>query len=148
MSVKSHITELKKHGERITPVRLALIGILSAVKEPQTPQQLLARLARKGFKVNKTTVYRQLELLERHGIVQGVHLSDRVTRYELITESGHHHHLVCLSCQRIEDVMFPTDLEAQEKIIWRKNKFKVLQHSLEFFGLCQSCQRRGRQPKK
>jgi len=125
---------------RTTPIRTALMSILSHSKQPLTPQELLAALAKQGLSANKTTVYRQLEVLQRYSIVQQVNFADRTKRYELVSDSGHHHHLVCLQCQRIEDVSFPTDLETQEKLIWKQNKFKVVQHSLEFFGLCQSCQ--------
>lgn len=130
---------LKKSSERTTPIRTALIEILSKSKTPLTPQELLASLNKKGFRANKTTVYRQLETLQEFAIVHEVQFADRSKRYELVSENGHHHHLVCLKCRRIEDVEFPTDLEAQEKAIWKKNKFKVLQHSLEFFGICRKC---------
>jgi len=138
------ITKLREGGERITPVRSALLEILSKGHEPKTPQELLSSLGKKGFQANKTTVYRQLEALARYDIVREVRFADRTKRYELVSESGHHHHLVCLQCRRIEDVSFPTDLEQHEKAIWKKNKFKVLQHSLEFFGLCKSCQGKGK----
>lgn len=125
---------------RNTPIRTALIGILSNSTQPVTPQELLTALAKQGLSANKTTVYRQLEVLQRYSIVHEVNFADRTKRYELVNDSGHHHHLVCLQCQRIEDVSFPTDLESQEKLIWKQNKFKVVQHSLEFFGICKACQ--------
>ena len=130
---------LRAGGERITPIRMELIHILSKATEPRSPHDLRMSLESKGFAANKTTVYRQLELLERYGIVHSVQFTDRTKRYELVNESGHHHHLVCVRCQRIEDVSFPTDLEQQEKAIWKQNHFKVLQHSLEFFGICKQC---------
>lgn len=138
----SILQKLKTGGERLTPVRLALLDILSQKHEPQTTHELGAALAKRGLHANKTTVYRQLETLEQYGIVQEINLADRAQRYELIAEEGHHHHLVCLTCGRIEDVAFATDIESQEKLIWKKNKFKVARHSLEFFGTCQSCQKR------
>lgn len=144
MLPKNHIEQLKEHGERITPIRTALIAILAKTTEPRTPQELLADLAKKGFRANKTTIYRQLEVLQHYNIVQEVRFADRTKRYELASESGHHHHLVCLQCQCIEDVAFPTDLDKQEKAIWEKHTFKVLQHSLEFFGICKSCQTKGK----
>ncbi len=133
------IAQLQSRGERITPIRRALIAIFNAAHNPVTPQQLLAELLRKNLLANKTTVYRQLETLVKYNIVHEVHFADRITRYELTSETGHHHHLVCVECGRIEDISFPTDLREYEKAIRRKSKFTVLQHSLEFFGLCQHC---------
>lgn len=139
MRTDSYITKLRTAGERITPIRIALIKILASSKIPQTPQELLTELNKKDFDANKTTVYRQLETLQNFGIVREVHFTDRTGRFELADENDHHHHLVCVQCQRIEDISFPTDLDKQEKTIWRKNKFKVLHHSLEFFGTCRVC---------
>lgn len=137
------ISKLRARGERITPIRTALIEILSVSLKPCTPQELLFALAQKGFSADKSTVYRQLETLKEFSIVEEVNFTDRIKRYELMDENGHHHHLVCLQCQRIEDVSFPTDLEQQEKMILKEHKFKVLQHSLEFFGICRKCQKNG-----
>ena len=140
--VLSILQKLKTSGERLTPVRLALLGILSQKHRPLTPHELGLALAKRGLKTNKTTVYRQLETLVQYGIVQEIHLADRAQRYELSAEKGHHHHLVCLMCGRIEDIAFATDTAPQEKLIWKKNKFKVARHSLEFFGTCQLCQKK------
>ena len=137
------IHKLKTDGERITPVRTALLDILVKQQKPYTPQELLILINRRGFGVNKTTIYRQLQTLRRHGVIQEVRLADRTMRYELMREGEHHHHLVCIQCHRIADISFRTDLWHQEKIIQQKNKFKVLRHALEFFGLCKSCQKRG-----
>lgn len=134
------LNRLRAGKERITPVRLALVYALGRDGKPRTPQELLRALAKQGLKANKTTVYRQLETLERYKIINAVYFADRAKRYELADESGHHHHLVCLRCQRVVDVNWPADLKKYEQEIWQKNKFKVRRHSLEFFGLCQACQ--------
>lgn len=126
---------------RNTPIRTALLDILAQHHEPLTAQELLRLLKTKGLRANKTTVYRQFETLVRFGILQKIHFADRTTRYEMVADGEHHHHLVCVHCQRIEDVSLPTDLRRQEQVIWKNKKFKVLQHSLEFFGVCQSCQK-------
>ena len=139
MSENVFIAKLLAQGERITPVRRALIAVLSKTQEPQTQQELLRQLKKKGFKVNKTTVYRQLEALEKNGIIFAVHFTDRNKRYELMDENGHHHHLVCLKCGCIEDAILMSDLKQQEKTILKKHKFKVLRHTLEFFGICGRC---------
>ncbi len=139
MHDNQYIKKLRAKGERITPIRSALVDILTRSKTPRTVPELLDELQEHGYKANKTTIYRQLETLLGLNIIQEVHLADRSTYYEIITESGHHHHLVCLECHKIEDVVFATDLDVHEKKIWKKYGFKVIQHSLEFFGLCKKC---------
>lgn len=133
------IEVLKKSGERITPVRRTLLENFCNHPKPQTPQELLAYLEKKGLMANKTTVYRQLEILVQIGLIQEINFSDRSKRYELASKD-HHHHLICQNCKKVEDINLHSDLDKQEKKIWQKNRFKVLQHSLEFFGLCSKCQ--------
>jgi len=136
---KKLIEVLKKSGERITPIRRALLENFCNHPKPQTIQELLAYLEKKGLTANKTTIYRQLEILAQIGLVREVNFSDRSKRYEL-SSKDHHHHLVCQNCKKVEDVNLDNDLDKQEKKIWQKNHFKILQHSLEFFGLCHKCQ--------
>lgn len=141
-NTSSLLANLRDKGERITHVRKAIIEILSTATRPLSVQELLASLKKKQLNVNKTTVYRQLELLLFHSIIREIRFQDRSARYELSLGDDHHHHLVCIKCHKTEDVSFEEDLERQEKVILQKKKFKVLQHSLEFFGLCASCQKK------
>ncbi|OGH68691.1 MAG: hypothetical protein A3I29_04920 [Candidatus Magasanikbacteria bacterium RIFCSPLOWO2_02_FULL_44_11] len=136
------LDNLRDKGERITDVRKAIIEILSAAPRPLSVQDLLSALKKKQLAVNKTTVYRQLEQLLFHNIVREIRFQDRSARYEVSLGDDHHHHLVCTKCHKTEDISFEEDLERQEKVIMHKKKFKVLQHSLEFFGLCASCQKK------
>lgn len=127
--------------ERVTPIGLALFNVLSKIKKPLTVHEILVALEKKGITANKTTVYRQLENLQKNQLVNEVHFNDRNVRYELNEKDSHHHHLVCIKCKKVEDVDLPNDLHQQEAMVLKKNKFKVLKHFLEFFGHCQSCQK-------
>lgn len=127
--------------ERTTPIRTTLLKIMTKIKRPLTTQELLKALETNGLKANKTTIYRQLESLKENNLVNEVHFNDRTIRYELKIANTHHHHLVCLKCKKIEDVTLPEDLHHQEEMLFEKNNFKVLQHFLEFFGLCKNCQK-------
>ncbi len=131
---------ITRNNGRSTPVRKALIKILSKNHQPLSAFDILARLHTQKLPVNKTTVYRQLTLLEQQGLVETVRLSDRSVRYELADETNHHHHLVCIKCNDVKDVNFKDHLISQEKNIQKNKKFKILRHSLEFFGLCVNCQ--------
>lgn len=133
------LQSLRSRGERLTPIRRTIVELFSTHHMPLAPQEMLALLKKHKHRVNKTTVYRQLEALVELKVIHPIYFADRITRYELAEVHGHHHHLVCVQCGRVEDVSFPSDLETQEKAISRKYRFKVLQHSLEFFGLCKRC---------
>ncbi len=90
----------------------------------------------KKMRVNKTTVYRQLDKLVASDKVIEVELGDGKKRYEL-KGLDHHHHLICNNCGIIEDVEFDEKIIMDE--VNSKTSFKIEKHNLEFFGTCVNC---------
>lgn len=117
----------------MTVIRKKIIGILTDATTPLSVQDIL-----KKVKANKTTIYRQFDFLKAKKIVVEIDLLDGKKRYEL-KERGHHHHLICTNCDRIQEINLGSDLKKEEKMIEKNNNFKVTKHSLEFFGLCDKC---------
>ncbi|MFA6405886.1 MAG: Fur family transcriptional regulator [Candidatus Paceibacterota bacterium] len=121
---------LKELGLKTTKVRLQ---ILKKLKHPIDAIELTRLL-----KVNKTSVYRELKQLISKGLVEEIEFGDGKKRYEL-SSLGHHHHLFCLNCHKVEDVVIDEKLINQSLLVKSPN-FMVVKHNLEFFGYCQSCQ--------
>jgi Fe2+ or Zn2+ uptake regulation protein len=136
-STAAILKNLKTAGFRTTTVRTAVIELLASGGSPKSVPDLNAALAVRKITVNKTTLYRELEFLKQQGIVTDVRLNERQTRYEIAGD--HHHHLVCTSCDRVEDVELDRELDEQERMIERRTRFKITRHTLEFFGLCGTC---------
>lgn len=140
MTKKTILENLKQQGARITSVRSTMIEIFTKKKHPLSATELLEELKHHGLKVNKTTVYRELTFLLEGKIITHVTIDSDQKRYELFEE--HHHHLVCQNCRTIEEVDFPEIEELLgkvEKKLKQKNKFSKILHSLEFFGVCNTC---------
>lgn len=108
-----------------------IIKILTNVSKPVDVGTFVEKL-----KVNKTTVYRQLEKLIKDQIVIEIEFGDGKKRYEL-KSLDHHHHLICKKCGKLEDVT--VDESRIMKDLSSQSKFKIENHSLEFFGICESC---------
>lgn len=91
--------------------------------------------------LDRATVYRVLTKLKETQKIRIVELGDGVVRYESVED--HHHHLVCIRCKKTERIELPIEEEVNliriEKEFQEKSKFTSLQHSLEFFGICQKC---------
>ncbi len=132
--INSLLDDLRRKGFRITQARKRLLGLLEKGKTPLSVFDLQKSL---GLAVNKTTMYRELEFLKKNGIVQEVEFGDKKKRYEI--SSSHHHHVVCVECKSVKDVELQKDLDAEEKKIAKQKGFKIINHSLEFFGLCPAC---------
>ncbi len=131
--------DLQKRGARMTKTRVAVVELLAEGK-PLSASQLLDRLAQMNMKVNKTTVYRELDFLMEHKCVREIDFLNGRKHYEIL-QNDHHHHLVCNSCSSVSCVEMHGDLEELEKKIQKKHKFVIQSHVLEFFGLCEDCRR-------
>jgi len=134
---------IREAGLRVTSTRKAFLLVLASSRRPLSAKEIREALSQSGRAVNKTTVYREIESLENIGVVKSIQFGERSSYYEL-TETAHHHHLVCLQCDRIEDIdIDEQSLVKQEQQMIADRLFRVVRHSLEFFGVCYRCQREG-----
>ncbi len=88
-----------------------------------------------------STIYRIVQQLEASGLVIRVDWRERGSRYEW-AGLPHHHHIVCESCTGVTDVT-DTLLHYDDAEITKKTGFIVKHHSVELFGLCKPCQKKG-----
>ena len=125
---------------RFSASRNFILSLLKKSKQPLSVFDLQKEFEAKKFSVNKTTIYRELDFLKEQKIIEEFLLDDGVKRYEIL--SKHHHHAVCVKCRKIDCVELEQELKSQERQIEKNNKFKIISHSLEFYGLCPKCQAR------
>lgn len=135
--VEAILAEMRAAGFRRSASREAIIALLVKERKPISVQGMLQALAAEGKAFNKTTLYRELETLKRSGYVKELTLRNDAALYELAGE--HHHHLTCVSCGEVRDIHLGERLCREERTIARKEGFRILDHSFEFFGLCGKC---------
>jgi Fur family ferric uptake transcriptional regulator len=140
MNLRNDVKEkMKLGGHRTSATREVLIDVLQKAKKPLAVPELLLLLEKRKTLVNKTTIYREIEKLINHQVVKEIYFGNDKARYEL-ADGDHHHHIICVECKRVDDVAATKDVQLQEKDIAKTLNYKVLDHSLEFFGVCKSCQ--------
>ena len=131
------LQRIKNSGFRLTRIRTAMVKILFDENRPLTSSAIQTQLSSLGVEANRTTVYRELLFLLERNIVKRVQFTDHKMHYEICVE--HHHHLVCIKCNKVIEIVLGEHLEEQEKEIYGRENFKVISHSLEFYGLCGNC---------
>ena len=135
-------------GFRLTMPRQAILEVLSNTEEHLSAEEIYLAVHKIYPNVGLTTVYRTLELLVDMGLVFKFDFGDKRARYELSQgpmSKKHHHHLVCTNCGRIIDY---TDFIDEEKELLRRTEaglskkynFKITNHLIQFYGLCEECQ--------
>ncbi|MDH7478772.1 MAG: transcriptional repressor [Syntrophomonadaceae bacterium] len=83
-------------GTRLTRQRQAVLNSFSEDHQHLSAEEVYQRVKGVQPRISLATVYRNLELLTRLGLLQQFSLADGTRRYELA--SHHHHHLVCIDC--------------------------------------------------
>lgn len=124
-------------GIKKTEARMALLNLLEKEKNPLDVSSIVDGLRSEKVNADQATVYRILDILTQKGLINRLEFGEGKYRYEL--PKTHHHHLICQSCGKIEDIE-GNFVDKIEKEIKTKNGFLVKSHSLEFFGVCKSCQ--------
>lgn len=122
---------------RPTRQRLLVLETLAAEPHDTTAQELHARLRRRGERIGLATVYRTLSLLTQRQIVDELSHQAGESCYRLCSP-GHHHHLVCTSCHRVDEL---EDCEIDEWLASATSArgFSTTSHTLEVRGVCVDC---------
>ena len=127
---------LRVAGLRATRQRISVLTSLRGRPDAVTAQDLHQELRRAGESVGLTTVYRTLTALADAGFLD-VFTREGEQSFRLCGEV-HHHHLVCETCNRVEE------LPADEVERWvhqaaSRHGFEVTAHRADIFGICEAC---------
>jgi len=109
-----------------------------------TADEIYSRVRRKLPHVSLGTVYRNLDILAKSGLIKKIEPGLPQMRFDGNTKD--HFHLTCVRCGRIEDTPIePSDdsFNGLEKALGSLTKYGVFGHKLEFFGLCSHCREKG-----
>lgn len=135
---ESVLHKLRNKGHRITKVRDALVDVLATTDAPLSALDLQSYLEKNHIKVNKTTVYREISFLRDQKVIHEIQFGDGKSRFRACPDV-HHHHAICVRCNRVEEIVAEGDFLEKEREMARGMSFRVLYHTLEFFGVCRDC---------
>jgi Fur family ferric uptake transcriptional regulator len=136
---KAVVEKLRAEGFRLTRARQSIIEALSTGTVPLSLTDIKKSLEKRHIKADRTTVYREVLFLKGKKMLCEIPIGGGKRGYK-VCQDKHHHHLICIRCNRVEPVAFKRTLSSQENEISQRRDFKVLHHLLEFYGLCGDCQ--------
>ncbi|MBA4179024.1 MAG: transcriptional repressor [Anaerolinea sp.] len=128
------IARLEGQGHRVTGSRRAVLDAIAGTVTPFTVEDICLAAP----DVGRATVFRTVKLLQDLDVVCRLPLGDGGVRYQL-SQSEHHHHLICESCGAVSEFSDP-ELDALIRRNARREGFRLDGHSLELYGLCPACQ--------
>ncbi len=122
---------------RMTPQRQAVLDAVRESPHHPTAEHIHREVQSTVPGLGVATVYRTLDLLVGHGLVNEVRLGDEPTaRYD--SNVDRHDHVRCRACGDVWDV----DLQLPTQIVDRARQatgVEVEQYNLQLSGLCPRC---------
>src|SRR2546423_4784225 len=140
MAAPSIPTRLAAGGRRRTEQRVLVAEPLAAAKRALSAQELYERIQPDHPTLGRATVYRALEAQVQDGMASRFEREGHVSAY-IACDAEHHHHLVCTSCQRVED-LDETVVAPLLSSVGRRHDFQIDHAALDLYGLCRSCRRK------
>jgi len=125
-------------GLRNTPEREEIIEEIFSNHDHFDVDELYLRLRRKGSKISKASIYRNIPLIMECGLIKDVWLEDGHMHYEHIYGHGHHCHLRCVKCGKVVEFV-DESLRDLERRLGEENGFEIIDHRLDITGYCPDC---------
>ena len=132
----SCLKTLKEKGLKLTPQRRVIVDIIHDAGAHLSAEGIIASVQKKMPGVNKSTIYRTLDLLEASGCVVKSESDDHFIYHH--AEEGHHHHLVCRKCGKTLDCGENLFLDIEKKLAVQYAFEADFKHVL-INGLCNTC---------
>lgn len=130
--------DLKDAGLKVTLPRMKILEYLeiSDIRH-QSAEDIYKKLLSEGEEIGLATVYRVLTQFEAAGLVSRHHFEGGHAVFEL-NESGHHDHIVCVTCGKVEE-FYDDIIESQQLKVAKAKGYRITEHSLTLYGKCPDC---------
>lgn len=121
---------LKNHNMKVTSHRVDILETIMTLDNKATIKNICKLLP----DIDKSTIYRNLEMLEESNIIIKIVNNNSEIAYEI--KGTHRHYLNCVKCKTRRMINYCT-FEEEEL-----DGFIVLDHTLIVDGICQNCQKK------
>jgi Fur family ferric uptake transcriptional regulator len=133
-----HRQRLRDAGYKLTRARLTVLDVIEDSGGHITSANVLSEVERRDSSIGRASIFRTLDLLTRLNIVRPTYLGNNTTPSYVLMPDGHHHHVVCISCNRIIEFDDCGLSDLKQKLEARYG-LHIIGHLLEFYGECETC---------
>jgi Fur family peroxide stress response transcriptional regulator len=137
----SIIDILRKNGYKATPQRIAICRFALQSRDHPTAQRIYDEVKKVHQTVSLATVYKTLQILKEHGLVQELDLPESQARFDSYVAP--HINLICMRCGSIQDFDDSAAREMVERVA-AKAEFTRTGQRLDIYGVCKTCRSRNK----
>ena len=124
-----------RSGFKVTEPRRAVATVIVARDGHFTAADVMDDADRRGLRLGRATVFRNLELFAELGALERLDLPSGEHAYVACAPEQHHHHVVCRQCGKSVEVQ-DAGLQSVVSEIAQRSGYSIESHRLELFGLC------------
>ena len=130
---------LKTSNLEATENRLRILEVIGNNSYPLSAGDIFQTLERSGS-INRVTVYRILDLLVDHAVVERLSTGGRAFYYGLAPNDFHqpHPHFYCKRCGQM-DCLNPKSLKIDTNPLWKTFPGRIDKVEVRVDGLCKNC---------
>ena len=132
------LSKLKNHDFRLTPQRLAVLKVLAVSEGHPTVERIYETVRAEFPTTSIATIYKTVNLLKQLNEVLELGFPDGSNRYDG-NKPDPHPHVICTRCKKIIDPNLGSLKDLKKEVV-RKTGFQILNHRVDFFGICSDCQ--------
>ena len=132
---------LKDKGMKYTEQRAIILQILINLDDHLNAEEVHAIIKEKypNQNIGIATIYRTLNFLEEVELISSISFGKDGKKYESNNKNQHHDHLICTSCGKIVEFL-DDEIEKRQEDVALKNGFKITDHTMQIYGICDTCQ--------
>jgi Fur family ferric uptake transcriptional regulator len=130
---------LTDSSQRVTAQRSLLLEILRRSGVHVDADELYRRARKKNPRISLSTVYRNLQLFKKLGLIEERHFDEEHHHYE-VKSGDEHQHLLCVRCGKVVEFDYPASRKFREDIA-RKYDFDITGVEIHMTGLCSGCRK-------
>jgi Fe2+ or Zn2+ uptake regulation protein len=133
----NHNQEARVKATPVTPQRRLLLSIMREAGRHLDAKEVYRRASERDPNISLATVYRNLRVFEKQGLINERHLGQARCYYEM-KRLGEHQHLVCEACGQVIEFESPL-LRKLVTEVQRKSNFSVTKVEVYLKGYCHKC---------
>ncbi|MEN1969737.1 Fur family transcriptional regulator [Lentibacillus sp. N15] len=136
MKLNEAIQNLKEQGYKMTKQRKDILGFFTNADGYRTAKDLIRYMEPTYPGISFDTVYRNLHLFNKIGILETTELNNEKL-FRISCTTHHHHHFICKDCGKTKEI----NVCPMEDVVTKAlANYRIEGHKFEIYGLCPACQ--------
>lgn len=128
---------LYSSSERVTSQRMLLLDIIRQSDGHLDADELYRMAKEKNKHISLSTVYRNLHLFKKLGLVEERHFDEGHHHYE-VKPSDEHQHIICIECGKVIEFTCPLCKKLGDEM-GKEYDFDITSVEVSMTGVCPEC---------